>query len=79
MRVLMLLPRLIVLTPPRPGARLARLCTTPTAQFDQSFAAQPPSEKQFEYAQSLALQVRYASTLCLPGSCGSADPCLFPA
>ena len=60
MRALLLLPRLMVLTPPRPCARLARLCTTPMAQFDQSFGAQPPSEKQFEYAQSLALQTATA-------------------
>jgi hypothetical protein len=56
MRALLLLPRLMILTPPRPCARIARLRTTPMAQFDQSFDAQPPSEKQFEYAQSLALQ-----------------------
>lgn len=36
------------------------MCTTPTAQFDQGFVAQPPSEKQFEYAQSLALQTSTA-------------------
>ena len=30
------------------------------AQFDQSFEAQPPSEKQFEYAQNLALQTSTA-------------------
>ena len=51
----------MVLTPPRPCARIARLrTTTPMAQFDQSFDAQPPSEKQFEYAQNLALQTSTA-------------------
>ena len=52
----------MVLTPPRPCARIARLrTTTPMAQFDQSFDAQPPSEKQFEYAQNLALQTSTAT------------------
>lgn len=51
----------MVLTPPRPCARIARLrTTTPVAQFDQPFDAQPPSEKQFEYAQNLALQTSTA-------------------
>ena len=30
------------------------------AQFDQSFGAQPPSEKQYAYAQSLALDTSTA-------------------
>lgn len=58
----LLLPRLMVLTP-RPCARLAvprRLSTAaPRAQFDADpFGAgpQPPTEKQFAYAQTLAMQ-----------------------
>ena len=57
---MLVLPRLMVLTP-RPVVR--RCASMPKAQFDsvgESYAASPPSEKQIQYAQALAIQTETA-------------------
>jgi len=63
MRLMLVLPRLMMLTP-RPAIRRCA-SSLPRAQFDdsvvgESYTAAPPSEKQIRYAQTLAIQTETA-------------------